>query len=206
MRPAEEKDNPKLAALIGQSFERARQYWWVFLTLGILLCVGGFVAITYPFFSSVAAVLVLGAILIIGGVFTIVGAFWAGEWSSLVLQLLVGILYVMVGMAIRDAPAESIAVLTLFTAAFFIVAGIFRIVVSLIERFPQWGWVFLNGVVTLIAGLIIYDTYPVSALWLIGLLLGLDLLFNGWSWVMLALFLKKLPEEDEENQPAEAAT
>jgi uncharacterized membrane protein HdeD (DUF308 family) len=192
-------DDLQVAALIGQSYERARQFWWVFLVLGILLCVGGIVAIAYPFFSSVAAVLVLGAILIIGGVFTIVGAFWAGKWSSLVLQLLVGILYVMVGMAIRDAPAESIAVLTLFTAAFFIVAGIFRIVVSLIERFPQWGWVFLNGLITLIAGLIIYDTFPVSVLWLIGLLLGLDLLFHGWSWVMLALFLKKLPNEEDES-------
>ncbi|MGI9456670.1 MAG: DUF308 domain-containing protein [Aeoliella sp.] len=107
-------------------------------------------------------------------------------------------------MAIRDAPAESVAVLTLFTAAFFIVAGAFRIVVSLVERFSQWGWVFLNGVVTLIVGLIIYDTFPVSALWLIGLLLGLDLLFHGWSWMMLAMFLRRLPESDE-NSTTESA-
>jgi uncharacterized membrane protein HdeD (DUF308 family) len=197
MSAAESKDGKHLETLFGQSLARAREYWWVFLVLGILLSVGGIVAIAYPFFSSVAAVLVLGAILIVGGVLTILGAFWAGKWSSQLLQLLVGILYVMAGMAIRDAPAESIAVLTLFTAAFLIVVGAFRMVASLVERFPQWGWVLLNGVVTLLLGLIIYDSFPSSALWLIGLLLGLDLLFNGWSWVMLAIFLRKSPESDE---------
>ena len=75
-------------------------------------------------------------------------------------NLLVGILYVMAGMAIRDAPVESSALLTMFIAAFFIVVGIFRVVVSLVERFPQWGWALLNGVVTLLAGVIIYDTFP----------------------------------------------
>ena len=206
MSTVETKDERQLVELIGQSVENARKLWWVFLVLGILLSVGGVVALAYPFFSSMAAVLVLGAILIVCGVFTIVGAFWAGKWSSLILQLLVGLLYIMVGMAIRDAPADSVAMLTWFTAAFFIVAGIFRIVVSLMERFPQWGWVFLNGVVTLVAGLIIYDTFPASALWLIGLLLGLDLLMNGWSWVMLAMFLRKLPEEEEEEVQQQGAT
>ena len=195
MGKLETRDEDQMTAMLEDSWGRARDYWWVLLVLGIVLSVGGLVAIAYPFFSSVAAVLVLGAILIVGGVFTILGAFWAGKWSSLLLQLLVGVLYVMAGMAIRDAPAESIAVLTLFTAAFFIVAGVFRIVAAIFERFPQWGWVLLNGVVTLVAGLIIYDTFPVSALWLIGLLLGLDLLFNGWSWIMLAIFLRSQPKD-----------
>ena len=195
----------RVEELFVESASRARGYWWVFLLLGATLVVGGVTAISYPFVSSVAAVMVLGVILIVSGVFTILGAFWAGKWSSLLLQLLVGILYVVAGMAIRDTPVESTAMLTLFAAAFFIVVGAFRVVVALVERFPQWGWVLLNGVVTLLLGLIIYDTFPASTLWVVGLLLGIDLLLNGVSWVMLSLFLRSMPEEGEESPATPAA-
>jgi uncharacterized membrane protein HdeD (DUF308 family) len=177
--------------------ERVRRHWWLFLLLGILLVLGGTVAIAYPLMSSLGAVMVLGIVLIVTGVFTIIGAFWAGKWSALLLQLLVGILYLMAGMAIRDAPVESTAVATMFIAAFFIVVGAFRIVVALAERFPQWGWALLNGVVTLLAGVIIYDTFPASALWVIGLLVGLELLFNGWTWIMLSFVIRRSPENEE---------
>ena len=114
--------------------------------------------------------------------------------SAFLLQLFVGILYIMAGMVIRDVPVESAGLLTLFIGATFIVVGVFRIVVALVVRFPQWGWALLNGIVTMIAGIIIYDTYPSSALWVIGLLVGLDLLFNGWTWIMLSLAIRNLPE------------
>ena len=190
------QNEDRAAAIFGQEIERARKYWWFCMLLGVLLVLGGTVAIVYPLFSSLGAVMVLGIVLIISGTFTIIGAFWAGRWSALFLQLLVGILYVMAGMAIRDAPLESVALLTMFIAAFFIVAGAFRIIVSLLERFPQWGWALLNGLVTLIAGVIIYDTFPTSALWVIGLLVGLELLLNGWTWIMLSLVVRRLPEAE----------
>ena len=117
------QNEDRAAAIFGQEIERARKYWWFCMLLGVLLVLGGTVAIVYPLFSSLGAVMVLGIVLIISGTFTIIGAFWAGRWSALFLQLLVGILYVMAGMAIRDAPLESVALLTMFIAAFFIVAG-----------------------------------------------------------------------------------
>ena len=185
----------KLPTFLNHELERFQEHWWWFLLLGLLLVIGGVVALAYPFVSSVGIVLVLGAILIISGMVTIIGAFWAGKWSAFFLQLLVGILYVMTGMVIRDVPLESTALLTLFIAASFIIVGVFRIAIALIERFPQWGWALLNGIVTMIAGLIIYDTYPSSALWVIGLLVGLELFFNGWTWIMLALMVRKLPTD-----------
>jgi uncharacterized membrane protein HdeD (DUF308 family) len=175
--------------------KRLRDAWWWLLLLGVLLVVGGIIALAYPFVSSVGFILVLGAILIFVGAAIIIASFWAGKWSALLVQLLVGILYVIAGIAIRDTPVESTAVLTLLIAAFFIVVGLFRIVAALVERFPQWGWALLNGVITLIAGIVIYDTFPVSALWVIGLLVGLELLFNGWTWIMLALEIRGLPPD-----------
>lgn len=194
MNADERKDVNQALALFGAELEAVRKHWWLFMVLGILLVLGGIVAVACPFVSSLAAVMVLGIILIVAGIFTIIGAFWAGKWSALLLQLLVGVLYVVAGMAIRDTPVESTALLTMFIAAFFIVVGIFRIVVSLVERFPQWGWALVNGVITLLAGLIIYDTYPFSALWVIGLLVGLELIFGGWTWIMLSLVMRDKKE------------
>ncbi|MCA9100669.1 MAG: HdeD family acid-resistance protein [Pirellulales bacterium] len=188
-------ENVRPIDVLSLKMEGARKHWLLFFLLGVLLVIAGVIAIAYPCISSLGVVLVLGAVLIISGVFTIIGAFWAGKWSALLLQLLVGILYVMAGMAIRDAPVASIEVLTMFVAAFFIVVGAFRTIVALFERFPQWGWALLNGVITLAAGLIIYDSLANGAFWVIGLLVGLELLFNGWTWIMLSLMIRQLPEE-----------
>lgn len=192
--PNRPKEFGGVFAELGEQLRSQKKHWWLFLLLGIVLVLGGVLAIAYPFVSSVGAVVLLGVILLVCGVLTILGAFWAGEWSALLLQLLVGILYVVAGIAIRDAPVESAAVLTLFVAAFFIVVGAFRIVAALVVRYPQWGWGLVNGVVTLLGGIIIYDTFPSSALWVIGLLVGLDLLFSGWTWIMLAMVVRRLPE------------
>jgi uncharacterized membrane protein HdeD (DUF308 family) len=67
------------------------------------------------------------------------------------------------------------------------------------ERFPQWGWVLLNGVVTLLIGLTIFRNYPESALWALGVLLGVELLFHGWTWIMISLMIRNfiaIPEEE----------
>ena len=178
---------------LGHELRRLREVWWWLLLLGILLMAGGTAAVVYPLMSSVNFIIVLGTILIIGGVAIIIASIWTGRWSAFLVHLLVGILYVMLGIAIRDAPVESLAVLTLLVAAFFIVAGLFRSVAALVERFPLWGWTLLNGVITTLAGIVIYDTYPYSALWVIGLMVGLELIFNGWTWIMLALVIRRIP-------------
>ena len=182
-----------------------KQWWWLML-LGILLVVCGTIAIAYPPVTSVGAVMVLGVLLIISGAATIVSSLWTGRWSAFLLEVLVGILYVIAGMAIMDAPVASTIMLTLFIAAFFIVVGTFRIVSCMVLKFPQWGWGVLNGVITLLLGGIIYKRfteYPLKvALVVIGLLVGIELLLNGWTWIMLALSLRRLPVEQEDTSSA----
>jgi uncharacterized membrane protein HdeD (DUF308 family) len=75
----------------------------------------------------------------------------------------------------------------LIIAIFLIVSGIFRIVFAVSERFTGWGWVLLNGVVTLFLGMMIYKQWPASGLWVIGIFIGIDLIFNGWAWIMLSI-------------------
>lgn len=181
---------------------RLRKEWWYFLIVGILLVIGGTAAISYPWFTSVGVVIFLGAILIVSGVATIISAFWAGKWSAFLVQILVGILYVVAGFVITDAPLTSVAVLTLMMAGFFVVAGAFRIVSALVDRYPQWGWSLLNGIVTLMLGFIIFRLFrrlpeePTAVLWIIGLMVGIELIFNGWTWIMLSLAIKNLPDPE----------
>jgi len=175
--------------------EHLRSSWCWFMSLGVLLVLGGTTAIMFPVISSVAAISVLGVILIVGGVAMIIGSFWAGKWSGFLVQLLVGILYVAGGMAVTERPLLSTVMITFFLAVSFIVLGVFRTVGALIIRFPQWGWALLNGVITFLCGIVIYRNLPMDALWVIGLLIGLEMLLNGWTWIMLALELRNLSAE-----------
>jgi uncharacterized membrane protein HdeD (DUF308 family) len=172
-----------------------RSSWCWILSLGVLLVLCGAIAIVYPVLSSLAAISVLGVVLIVGGVATIIGAFWAGKWSGFLVQLLVGILYVGAGFVVTDRPLVSVVLLTVFVAVSFIVMGTFRALAAMIIRFPQWGWALLNGIVTLLVGIIIYRHLPFDALWVVGLLVGLEMLFSGWTWIMLSLALRALPAE-----------
>jgi uncharacterized membrane protein HdeD (DUF308 family) len=104
--------------------------------------------------------------------------------------MLIGVLYGVVGYMIVDAPGLSMLLLTKFIAIFLIVTGVFRIAAALFVRFPDWGWVLLNGGVTLLLGIIINRQLPEAALWVIGLFIGIEMLFNGWAWVMLAFDLR----------------
>jgi uncharacterized membrane protein HdeD (DUF308 family) len=176
-----------------QEFQRLQSDWWWFLLFGILLMVCGVVAFTFPILASAIAVVALGIVLMVAGLATIVASLWAGKWSGMMVQVLVGILYLVVGMMIGDHPALSAMGITLFVASLFIVVGMFRGIAALVIQFPHWGWALLNGVLTFLLGVIICRHYPQSALWVIGLLIGIEMLFHGWTWVSLALAIRNLP-------------
>ena len=89
-----------------------------------------------------------------------------------------------------EHPLRAAEVFTLLIAALLLVGGAIRVCYALIDRFPGWVWMLLNGVVTLVLGIMIWRQWPQSGLWVIGLFVGIDLILNGWSWVMLALILK----------------
>jgi uncharacterized membrane protein HdeD (DUF308 family) len=106
------------------------------------------------------------------------------------LHLLAAALYLLVGLFMLENPLWAAEVLTLLLAAAFFVGGLLRVVFSLALRFPAWPWVLLQGVVDLLLGILIINKWPESSLWVIGLFVGIDLLFHGWSWVILALTMR----------------
>ncbi len=85
----------------------------------------------------------------------IVSAFWTSQWSVFFLHLLSGVLHLVVGIIMVDRPGLTATGFTLMLALFLMVSGLVRIIVPLMLRFAQWGWVLLNGIVTLLLGVLI---------------------------------------------------
>jgi uncharacterized membrane protein HdeD (DUF308 family) len=181
-----------VTSVIRHELEALHKQWWCFLLLGASLIIMGSICIADPLIGSVASIIVLGYLILAGGISQIVSAFWAGKWSGMLFHLLIGLLYVVVGYKIIERPGRGLEVVTQVIAIFLIVAGIFRIVSALMTRFHDWGWVLLNGAITLFMGLIINRQLPEAGLWVIGLFVGIEMIFNGWAWVMLALGLRRV--------------
>jgi uncharacterized membrane protein HdeD (DUF308 family) len=172
-----------------------RRNWGWFLALGILLVVLGAIALGASVAMTLASVLLFGWLLIIGGALEAIHAFWRERgWGGVFIDLLTGILYVVVGFMIVANPGAAAITLTLLIALFLMFTGIFRIVVALMTRFPHWGWLALHGLVNLLLGIAIWRQWPLSGLWVIGLFVGIDMVFNGWSLVMLGLTARRLPQ------------
>jgi uncharacterized membrane protein HdeD (DUF308 family) len=186
---------PTFVSEVRHEFEHLASRWWWLALLGVLMVIGGTLAIVCPAVmvgTSLVVPVIIGVILMVEGVAMIIGSFWAGKWSGFLLELLTGILYIAGGFLFTANPAIATLTLTLFIAVSFIVLGIFRTIAALVLQFPQWGWALLNGVITFVAGVVIYRNLPETALWVIGLLVGLELLFHGWMWLMMAMQLRKI--------------
>jgi uncharacterized membrane protein HdeD (DUF308 family) len=166
------------------------RHWLLFLGLGVLAVVVGFVAIGSTFIATLASVKVFGALLLIAGFAEVIHAVMVRNLKGFALHLLAASLYLLVGLFILEHPLRAAEVLTLLLAASFIVGGLLRIVFSVAVRFHSWQWVVFNGVVDLILGILIWNEWPESSLWVIGLFVGIDLLLHGWSWVVLALTVR----------------
>jgi uncharacterized membrane protein HdeD (DUF308 family) len=172
--------------------EALQKNWGWILALGIALIALGTVAVGSAALMTIASVLFFGWLLIIGGVLELGHAFWRKAWGGFFIDMLGGILHIVVGFMIVANPAASAVALTLLISMFLIIGGIFRLVTCLAMRVHHWPWLALHGVVNLVLGIMIWRQWPVSGLWVIGLFIGIDLLFNGWSLVMLGLSVKNL--------------
>ncbi len=169
----------------------ARHRVW-FIALGAALIVLGIIAIGASFATTLISIMVFGWLLLIGGIFQGVHALWVRPWSGLLLQFFIGVLNIIVGLLIIGNPGSSVLALTLLIAAFFMVGGVFRIITAASEHFPGRGWALFSGLVDVLLGLLIWAHWPVSAFWVIGLFIGIDLIFTGWWFVALALTERRL--------------
>ncbi len=171
--------------------EAVRKKWGWFLLLGLVLVLLGAYVINQAFVATLFSVFFFGMLVAGAGVIQVVQAFMARRWSGFFLSLLLGVLYLVAGALCMVRPEEAAINITLLLSAFLFVSGLFKIVAALSMSFERSGWVLFNGIVTFILGLLIYNQWPLSGLWVIGLFVGVDMILSGWSWILLSFVARK---------------
>lgn len=175
--------------------EELRRHSGWFIVLGIALLILGAIAIGDSLLVTVVSITLFGLILIVGSVIGIIEAFRLKKWTGFFLHLFLAVLSGIVGLIIVANPVAGAVTLTLLMSVYFVVGGLFRIIFALVERFDSWGWMFFNGVVTLLLGIFIWKQWPLSGLWIIGLFIGIEMIIYGWSWLMLALSVRRTTKQ-----------
>ena len=169
---------------------RAKSGW--IIALGIVYIVAGLVALGSVVFATVATVFFVGIMMIIAGAAEIFNSFQIKTWGRFVLWLLLGAFYIVAGFAAFDNPLLAAALLTLLLGFALTASGITRIILGVgMKQGTPWLWVVASGVITLLLGLVILAHWPISSLYILGLFLGIDLVFAGLGWIGIGFGLKR---------------
>ena len=159
--------------------------------VGVVLVIVGVLAVLAPLLSSAVVVAWFGAFFIVAGVAQIVQAFQAKGWQKGLGHTLIGVVYALGGLLMVFNPLAGMVALSLFVVAMLLVSGILRIVAGVRMR-PEkgWGWLTFAGATAVLAAVLIFATFPGSALWLLGLIAGVSFMIEGWALIALSSALK----------------
>jgi uncharacterized membrane protein HdeD (DUF308 family) len=161
---------------------------------GALLIVFGTMAVGSPFLAAVAVNVVVAWLIVLAGVVHLMLAFRAHGAGSRIWKLLVSIAYLCFGGYMIMHPVLGVATLTLLLASLFLIEGILNIVLyGKMRRMHGSSWVLVDGIITLLLGLMIYMQWPSSSGWAIGTLVGISMIFSGVARVMMSLAARKAP-------------
>jgi uncharacterized membrane protein HdeD (DUF308 family) len=160
---------------------------------GVLLIIFGILAISSPMLAAIAVSTVIAWLIVFAGVVHVILAFHAHGAGSLIWKLLVGIAYLCFGAYLLLHPVLGVATLTLLLACLFSIEGILNIVMFFRMRSMRGSsWVLIDGIVTLLLGLMIYLQWPSSSAWVIGTLVGISMLISGVTRVMLSFAVRRI--------------
>jgi uncharacterized membrane protein HdeD (DUF308 family) len=166
-----------------------------FVIYGLLLAALGLFSIAAPNVAALAVTLMVGWLLLLGGAFGLVAVISGGTGApAFWWNLLTSIVYVLAGLALLTRPLAGVVTLTIILAAYLLAGGVMRIMQAMSYR-PHvpgaWGWVLLSGVVDIVLAFIIMMGLPETATWVLGLLVGINLLMMGFAIVMVALAVRR---------------
>ena len=169
---------------------RAKSGW--IIALGVIYLIAGIIALGSVMMATVVSVFIVGIMMLIAGIAEVIHAFQVKTWGRFLLWVLLGLLYIVAGFVTFENPLLAAALLTLILAFCLIVSGIMRIFLAFgMKEGSPWIWIVLSGVITLLLGVIILARWPVSSLYVLGIFLGVDLVFAGAGWIGLGFGLRK---------------
>jgi uncharacterized membrane protein HdeD (DUF308 family) len=162
--------------------------WVWLLVLGIVQIIAGWIAIAVPVVASFAAIAIYGAVLIVTAIFQLIHAFKARSWPRSAWYGLGGVFYAIAGVLVAMYPISGALALAVMIAILFIADGALRVAFAMAVRpLAGWGWLIAGGLGSIVIGVILLMGWPATALWVTGLMLGINLVFTGSMHVALAL-------------------
>jgi len=167
--------------------ETVKRYSTWYLLEGVLLVIAGMLALVYPYTASVTLVLLLGWILIISGVLQGISLIGAKDVPHFWLQLVSVVLAILIGLLLLRNPDAGLLIMTVLLIVFFIVEGISKVIFALnIRPFMGWGFVLASGIIGILLGAYLWSKMPLSSEWVLGVLLGIQLICEGAALAYLA--------------------
>ena len=176
---------------IGRAFAGAvHEHWVLFLIEGIILVILGVAAIVLPPIATIAFTIIIGWIFLVSGVLGLITTFWARHLPGFWWSLLSALVAIAAGLVLLLWPVTGSISLTLVLTAFFIIEGVASIMFAIEHRNQltgRWGWMLVSGIIDLILAGIIFAGLPGTALWALGLLVGINMVFGGAALIAIAL-------------------
>jgi uncharacterized membrane protein HdeD (DUF308 family) len=166
------------------------------LVWGASLIILGVLAVGAPMIAAVAVNAVISWLIVLAGVVHLAVAFHRREAGSVIWRALVGLAYIFFGMYLIAHPTIGVASLTLVLASLFLVEGIFDIALFFQARAVHGSrWILIDGIITLLLGLLIYLQWPSSSAWAIGTLVGVSMIVSGVTRLMLSLAVRNVTNQ-----------
>lgn len=165
-------------------------HWVLFLSEGIALLVLGTLAIIVPALASLAATLVLGWILLLSGIVGLIATIRARHAPGLWWSLISALIGIVAGAILLGRPVQGLFSLTAVLIAFLILEGVASILYALEHRRSlsgRWSWMLSSGILDLVLAAILLAGLPGSAVWALGIIIGINMIFGGWALIAMAL-------------------
>jgi uncharacterized membrane protein HdeD (DUF308 family) len=173
---------------------RVSRDWWLFMLLGVLMIMAGVIAIFSPLVSGVAITGIIGVLFLIRAGVHLIDVIRSHKGvGNIVMGLIITTLYAVAGILILRYPLRGLVTLTVVLGMLYILGGLFRTVLALeMVGKPTWGWMLVGGLLSLLLGIIIFAGLPISILWAVGIIVGVDLIFFGWTLVAQSIAVHTL--------------
>ena len=165
-------------------------HWWWFALLGIVLIAGGTFMLGNLTVATLVSTVFIGAAAIVLGAFQILKAFNTSTWGGALFNGGIGALYFLAGVMLWANPLAGAISLTLVLAAILVASGLLRLWLAYEHWHVMGGLLTLSGVIAIAAGVVIFSGWPQTGLWVLGLCLAIDILFQGFAWLMLGFALR----------------
>jgi len=163
------------------------------IVLSVLMIAAGVLAISLPMIAGIAVTAIVGWLLLFSGVFHLAFAWRAGRPAAVLWQILLGVLYGAIGLYIIASPVAGLASLTLAIVLYLLIEGVLEFVLwSRLRSVPGSGWLMVDGIITLVLAGMILSTWPSSAVWVVGTLIGISMLFSGITRLMLSMAARRV--------------